>query len=37
MQKITNTELPYFKSAEDRNQFVESNKEDLLTIFNIKK
>lgn len=34
---IANTELPYFKSAEDRNQFVESNKEDLLTIFNIKK
>lgn len=31
------TELPYFKSAEDRNQFIESNKEDLLTIFNIKK
>ncbi len=34
---VLNTELPYFKSAEDRNQFVESNKEDLLTIFNIKK
>lgn len=32
-----NTELPYFKSAEDRNQFVESNHDDLLTIFNIKK
>lgn len=30
------TELPYFKSAEDRNQFVEDNMEDLLTIFNIK-
>lgn len=33
----TNTELPYFKSAEDRNQFVESNRDDLLIIFNIKK
>lgn len=31
------TELPYFKSAEDRNQFVESNNEDLLVVFNIKK
>ncbi len=34
---VYNTELPYFKSAEDRNQFVESNKEDLLVVFNIKK
>lgn len=34
---VLNTELPYFKSAEDRNQFVEDNMEDLLTIFNIKK
>ena len=34
---IFNTELPYFKSAEDRNQFVEDNRDDLLTIFNIKK
>jgi hypothetical protein len=32
-----NTELPYFKSAEDRNQFVSENESDLLTIFNIKK
>lgn len=32
-----NTELPYFKSAEDRNQFVEDNEKDLLIIFNIKK
>lgn len=32
-----NTELPYFKSAEDRNQFVIENEIDLLTIFNIKK
>lgn len=32
-----NTELPYFKSAEDRNQFVEDNEKDLLTVFNIKK
>ena len=31
------TELPYFKSAEDRNQFVEANRDDLLIIFNIKK
>lgn len=31
------TELPYFKSAEDRNQFVSENESDLLTIFNIKK
>ena len=31
------TELPYFKSAEDRNQFVEENESDLLTVFNIKK
>lgn len=34
--KLT-TELPYFKSAEDRNQFVEDNRDDLLKIFNIKK
>lgn len=33
----SNTELPYFKSAEDRNQFVEANRDDLLIIFNIKK
>ena len=32
-----NTELPYFKSAEDRNQFVEDNCDDLLLVFNIKK
>lgn len=32
----TSTELPYFKSAEDRNQFVEENKSDLKLIFNIK-
>lgn len=31
------TELPYFKSAEDRNQFVEENESDLKLIFNIKK
>ena len=31
------TELPYFKSAEDRNQFVEDNRDDLLVVFNIKK
>lgn len=31
------SELPYFKSAEDRNQFVEENRDDLLAIFNIKK
>ena len=30
------TELPYFKSAEDRNQFVSENEKDLLTVFNIK-
>lgn len=35
--KQTSTELPYFKSAEDRNQFVEENESDLLIIFNIKK
>lgn len=33
----SNTELPYFKSAEDRNQFVEENGSDLLVVFNIKK
>lgn len=31
-----NTELPYFKSAEDRNQFVKDNEKDLLLIFGIK-
>lgn len=33
---IYSTELPYFKSAEDRNQFVSENEKDLLTVFNIK-
>lgn len=32
-----NTELPYFKSTEDRNQFVSENELDILTVYNIKK